>query len=75
MLPHEQAPSTCRRCDIDITLQTDALTLRPAHLVIDATSDDGTVDLHLAIDASHWDEDLVDRGADRPVATPAPCSH
>ena len=44
---------------VDITLQTDAQTLRPAHLVADAKSADGTVDIHAVLDAGHWDEDLV----------------
>ena len=39
-----------------LTLDTDARTLRPARLVLEMTSDDGTVDMQLLIDASRWDE-------------------
>jgi hypothetical protein len=42
-----------------VVLDADARTLRPVHLVVDVQSDDGTVDLELVVDASHWDEDLV----------------
>ena len=42
-----------------VTLDTDALTLRPAHLVIEGKSADGTVVLRLVLDASHWDGDVV----------------
>jgi hypothetical protein len=38
-----------------ITLQTDALTLRPATLVVEAGSPDGTIDLRLALDFRDWD--------------------
>jgi hypothetical protein len=53
-----------RRADLPaartfVTLDADAATLRPVHLVVDVTSDDGSIDVHLAVDASHWDEDLV----------------
>lgn len=41
-----------------VVLDADAMTLRPVHLVVDVQSDDGTVDLELVVDASHWDEDL-----------------
>ena len=71
MLPHEQAQHL-PPVDVDITLQTDALTLRPAHLVVDATSEDGTIDIHTQVDVSHWDEDLVIEEPTGPVATPAP---
>jgi len=71
MLPHEQS-QRLPPVDIDITLQTDALTLRPAHLVADATSDDGTIDIHTEVDISRWDEDLVIEEPTGPVATPAP---
>ena len=40
-------------------MDTDALTLRPAHLVVDATSDDGTIVLHLELDASQWDDPAI----------------
>ena len=39
-----------------VTLDTDAVTLRPARLVIDAASDDATIVLHLELDASGWDD-------------------
>jgi hypothetical protein len=39
-----------------ITMDADAKTLRPAHLVLAMASDDGSVDLELVIDASKWDE-------------------
>ena len=39
-----------------ITVDADSATLRPARVVLDMTNDDGTVDLHLVIDASKWDE-------------------
>jgi hypothetical protein len=42
-----------------VVLDADAMTLRPVHLVVDVQSDDGTVDLELVVDASHWDEDTV----------------
>lgn len=58
MLPHERAEQL-PPVDIVLTLQTDALTLRPAQLVAEATSEDGTVDIRTVIDASRWDEDLV----------------
>ena len=58
MLPKDQA-SRLPPAAVDITLQTDAQTLRPAHLVADAKSADGTVDIHAVLDAGHWDEDLV----------------
>ena len=38
-----------------LTLDTDVDTLRPVRLVIDTRSEDGTVDLHLVVDASDWD--------------------
>lgn len=39
-----------------VTLDSDVATLRPAHLVLEMTSDDGSVDLEVVIDASRWDE-------------------
>jgi hypothetical protein len=42
-----------------VTLQTDAETLRPAHLEIDGTSADGTIAIRIGLDASHWDDDIV----------------
>jgi hypothetical protein len=41
-----------------VTLDTDAKTLRPAHLLLHIASADGTVDLRLAIDASSWEEPI-----------------
>lgn len=38
-----------------MTLDSDVSTLRPAHLVLGMTSDDGSVDLELVLDASGWD--------------------
>jgi hypothetical protein len=58
MLPHERAEQL-PPVDIVITLQTDALTLRPAQLISEATSEDGTIDIRTVIDASQWDEDIV----------------
>ncbi len=71
MLPHEQS-QRLPPVDIDITLQTDVLTLRPVHLVAHATSEDGTTDIQTEIDVSQWDEDLVIEEPSGPVATPAP---
>ena len=42
-----------------LVLDADAKTLRPVHLVVDVQSDDGTLDLELVVDASHWDEDVA----------------
>ena len=58
MLPTDQA-STMPQVRTSITLDTDVETLRPAHLVIDAVSDDGTVDVHLELDASQWDDPAI----------------
>jgi hypothetical protein len=58
MLPRERA-EPLPPVDVLITLQTDAMTLRPAHLVVDATSADGAVDIHADLRAGRWDEDLV----------------
>ena len=44
---------------VTVTLDTDALTLRPAHLVIEGRSADGAVVLKLVLDASRWDGDVV----------------
>jgi len=54
-----------------VMLDADATTLRPAHLDVELVSDDGTVDVRLVVDASHWDEDLV---IDEPSAAPSPGS-
>jgi hypothetical protein len=58
LLPRERSEQL-PPVDVVITLQTDALTLRPAHIVLDATSADGAVVIHVELDASRWDEDLV----------------
>lgn len=58
MLPRERS-ALLPPVDVVITLQTDALTLRPAHLVVDATSADGSVAIHVELNTSRWDEDLV----------------
>ena len=59
MLPPEQA-ADLPPIRTTLILDTDAETLRPAHLVLDAVSEDGTVDLHLELDASGWDSaDIV----------------
>jgi hypothetical protein len=50
-----------------VTLDADAATLRPVHLVLDVVSDDGSVDLELVLDASHWDEDVA---IEEPSAAP-----
>jgi hypothetical protein len=39
-----------------ITLDADAGTLRPAHLQVDMRSEDGSVDLRVALDASKWED-------------------
>jgi len=38
-----------------VTLRTDALTLRPASLLVTAASEDGTIDLRLTLDFGDWD--------------------
>ena len=58
LLPRERADQL-PPVDVVITLQTDALTLRPAHLELDATSADGSVVIHVELDTGRWDEDLV----------------
>jgi hypothetical protein len=42
-----------------VTLDSDAATLRPARLVLEMTSEDGSMDLRLVIDASRWDEPVM----------------
>jgi hypothetical protein len=39
-----------------ITLDADVATLRPAHLVVEMRSEDGSVDLRLVLDAGRWDD-------------------
>ncbi len=43
-------------------------TLRPAHIELDATSEDGAVSIHVELDATRWDEELV---IEEPPAEPA----
>ncbi len=50
-----------------VTLDADAATLRPVHLVVDVASDNGAVDLELIVDASRWDDDLA---IDEPSTAP-----
>ncbi len=42
-----------------LLLQSDAQTLRPAHMEVTVASADGTVDLVLTVDATGWDEPSV----------------
>jgi hypothetical protein len=42
-----------------VTLDTDTQTLRPARLVVDAKSDDGTVVLNVELDTSRWDDPAI----------------
>ncbi len=58
LLPEDRA-QPLPAIDVVITLQTDTATLRPAHLVLDAVSASRSVDIHLVLDASGWDQDLV----------------
>jgi hypothetical protein len=58
MLPTDEA-AALPEIRTTMTLDTDVETLRPAHLVLDAVSDDGTVDLHLVLDASRWDDPAI----------------
>ena len=44
---------------MSVNLDTDASTLQPAHLDLDITSDDGTLHVHVALDASRWDGPVV----------------
>ncbi len=53
-----------------VTLDTDVATLRPVQLAVDMRSDDGSVDLHLVVDASRWDEDAHHRRACRVLTGP-----
>jgi hypothetical protein len=58
LLPPERA-ADLPRATTYVVLDADAMTLRPVHLVVDVQSDDGSLDLELVVDASHWDEDLA----------------
>lgn len=72
MLPHERS-GRLPPVDVVITLQTDALTLRPARLDAVATSRDGTIRIHAVVEAGRWDEDLViDEPSGDQQATPPP---
>jgi hypothetical protein len=57
LLPHDHA-ARLPVIDTIFTLQTDRATLRPARLIVDATSADGSLAVHLELDASRWDTDL-----------------
>ena len=54
LLPDENA-AALPEVRTTLTLDSDVSTLRPAHLVLEMTSDDGTLDLELVLDASGWD--------------------
>ena len=43
----------------DVVLQTDAMTLRPARLVLDVRSADGSLSVTVTLDASAWDAPSV----------------
>ena len=58
MLPADQA-GELPDVHTTLALDTDSQTLRPAHLVVDAQSDDGTIVLHLVLDASGWDDPAI----------------
>jgi hypothetical protein len=54
-----------------VTLDADATTLRPVHLVVDVTSTDGSVNVRLVVDASRWDTDpLISDPSTEPTAAP-----
>lgn len=53
-----------------VTLQTDALTLRPASLTIDAASPDGTIDLRLDLVFAGWDGPVLIEEPPEPPASP-----
>ncbi|HEX5826188.1 MAG TPA: hypothetical protein VFY23_01595 [Candidatus Limnocylindrales bacterium] len=58
MLPADQA-GDLPDVRTTIVLDTDALTLRPAALAVDSVSDDGSIDIHLELDASRWDDPSI----------------
>ena len=55
LLP-DDSESGLPEVDTTITLDADAGTLRPVHLELDMRSEDGSVDLQVALDASRWDD-------------------
>jgi hypothetical protein len=65
MLPADQA-TDLPEVRTTVQLDTDALTLRPAHLVLDSVSEDGSVKIHLDLDATQWDDPAI--VIDQPVA-------
>jgi hypothetical protein len=72
MLPRERSDAL-PPVNVVITLQTDALTLRPARLAAVATSLDGSIRIDAVVETSHWDEDLViEEPPGDQEATPAP---
>ena len=58
MLPADRA-TTFPDVRTTVLLDTDVETLRPARLVVDAVSDDGSVDIHVELDASRWDDPTI----------------
>jgi hypothetical protein len=58
MLPRERAEGL-PPIDVVVTVQTDALTLRPVRLIAEGSSEDGSVRIRVRLDAGRWDEDLV----------------
>jgi hypothetical protein len=69
LLPGERAGSL-PRVDTVVTLRTDALTLRPAELLVEARSADGAIDVRLDMTASGWDGDLVIDEPSEPSGSP-----
>lgn len=58
MLPQDRA-TQLPDVRTTVVLDTDAQTLRPQHLALDAASDDGSVVLHLELDTSRWDDPTI----------------
>ena len=58
LLPKERSDQL-PKVDVVMTLQTDALTLRPARLILEAVSADRSVVIRVELDASRWDGDVV----------------
>ena len=57
LLPNERS-ANLPAVDTVVTLQTDRATLRPAKLLVDAASADGSLVVHLVLVTSRWDTDL-----------------
>ena len=55
LLPHDNG-SALPEVTTTLTLDADTGTLRPVHLELVMRSEDGSVDLKLALDASRWDD-------------------